>query len=426
VNLTDYEKEMLDNRHGADKKRAMELLVQYGNALGAERLVETKNVHMLIGFIPYPSVLDTLDADEMVSKFFLDSNEKILVDHIDIFNTTHIWATDLERGRSIGAPDKLCQAMEMIRDYAQRKGISLSATCAPYQIGNLPQRGEHCAWTESSAVPFCNAVLGARTNTETAHSAFAIALTGRVPLSGFHLKENRKATYLIELEVQVESVFEWNLVGYFAGEQVQLAVPAYRLGNNVPPDLSMLKALNAAGASSGGIQMYHILGVTPEATNMASVTDEEKNIITLRYSAQERRRTLNNLTSATEDKVDVVTLGCPHYSLDQLKQAARMLNGRKVNKNVLLWIWTSHPIRAQADRDGLTEIIEASGAKLLTDSCPLVTAGAFPADAKTVATDSAKQAHYTPAIVNCGTWFGTMEECIAAAISGIFRAKDML
>ncbi len=401
----------------------MELLVQYGDALGAERFVETNNVHMLIGFYPYPDILDSIDPDELASKFFLDSDQKVVVDPIETFNTTHIWATDLERGKAIGASESLCRVMETIREYSIRKRICLSATCTPYQVGNLPQRGEHCAWTESSAVPFCNAVLGARTNTETAHSAFSIAVTGRVPLSGFHLEENRKATHLIDLEAEVNSVFEWNLVGYFAGESVQLAVPAYRLGKNRCPDLNMLKALNAAGASSGGIQMYHIIGVTPEAPTLSDVTASSKDVLHLRYGKEERQEMLRKLNSGNDERVDVVTLGCPHYSIKQLGEVARLLDGKKIKKDVTLWIWTAYPIKALADRNGITRIIEESGAKVLTDSCPLVTKGAFPEGARSVATDSAKQAHYTPAIVGCGTWFGSMEECIMAAISGKFRGE---
>ena len=114
-----------------------------------------------------------------------------IVDGIKAFNTTHIWASDIDQWKALGAPESLHELMELIRQYCIRTGISTTATCTPYQVGNVPTMGEHCAWTESSAVPFCNAVLGARTNTETAHSSFAIALTGKVPLSGFHIKENR-------------------------------------------------------------------------------------------------------------------------------------------------------------------------------------------------------------------------------------------
>jgi hypothetical protein len=186
----------------------MEILVEYAEALGAEQFIDTKNVHLLIGFYPYPEVVTVRDGDELASRFLLDSDETIIVDYVRSFNTTHIWAMDLENWRLMEAPESLHDLMQSIRTYCLRTGISLSATCTPYQVGNVPTLGEHCAWTESSAVPFCNAVLGARTNTETGHSAFAIALTGKVPLSGFHIDETRLGDLLINVDIDVGSVMD--------------------------------------------------------------------------------------------------------------------------------------------------------------------------------------------------------------------------
>ena len=62
------------------------------------------------------------------------------------------------------------------------------ATCTPYQVGNVPVIGEHCAWMESSAVIYCNSVLGARTNTEGRESTGAASITGRIPYWGFHIR----------------------------------------------------------------------------------------------------------------------------------------------------------------------------------------------------------------------------------------------
>jgi hypothetical protein len=44
MKLSDAERAMLDGCEGAAKQKAMDLLVRYGEALGAERLVETHNV----------------------------------------------------------------------------------------------------------------------------------------------------------------------------------------------------------------------------------------------------------------------------------------------------------------------------------------------------------------------------------------------
>ena len=44
MKLTDDEKAMLDGRRGKAHQKAMELLVRYGEALDAERFVDTNNV----------------------------------------------------------------------------------------------------------------------------------------------------------------------------------------------------------------------------------------------------------------------------------------------------------------------------------------------------------------------------------------------
>ena len=423
MKLAKDEQEMLNGKQGRAKQRAMEILVQYGEALGAERLIETNNVHLLIGFHPYPEVVTARDTDELVSKFFLDTDERIMVDYVKSFNTTHIWAMDIDQWQAMGAPESLHELMEAIRKYCIRTGISITATCTPYQVGNVPTNGEHCAWTESSAVPFCNAVLGARTNTETAHSAFAIALTGKVPLSGLHIDENRLGTHLIDVELAPDSVFDWNMLGYFAGEIVQLGVPVYNLSAPRTPSRGMLKGLNAAGASSGGIMMYHIIGVTPEAPTMEAAFGGKKPEGVLSYGKAERKRTYENLNSAKDENVDMITLGCPHYSLEQLRDVARLLEGKRVHDNVNLWIWTARQLKAIADRNGYTDIITRAGALLLTDACPLVTKDIFPKGTRIVATDSAKQAHYTPGVAGHDTWFGTMEECIDCAVTGKWRGE---
>ena len=83
-------------------------------------------------------------------------------------------------------------------------GVNILATCTPYQVGNIPVRGEHCAWMESSAVVYANSVLGARTNCEGSASTGAASLTGKIPCWGNHLPENRYGTHLIDVRVPVD------------------------------------------------------------------------------------------------------------------------------------------------------------------------------------------------------------------------------
>jgi hypothetical protein len=422
MKLNADEQQMLEGKHGVAKQKATELLVKYGEALGAETFVDTNNVHVLCGFHPFPEAVMSRDADEIASLFLLDSDEKVVVDRVKTFNTTHCWAVDLDKWEAQGAPRNLHELMEVIRGYCKRVGLNLTATCTPYQVGNLPFKGEHCAWTESSAVPFANAVLGARTNTEGSISSFAIALTGKVPNAGLHLDEKRLGTHVFKVGIDLDTVFEWNLLGYYAGETAQLGVPVFDLVVKRVPNIGMVKALNAAGASSGGIEMYHIPGVTPEARDVKEALGGNKPQVVLEYGRTQRKETYEKLNSARDENVQVVILGCPHYSLEELQKVARLLEGKKVHDNVTLQIWTANQLRTLADRNGYTDFITKAGGGLFADACPLTT-NIFPEGTKTVAVDSAKQAHYIPGVAGYDVWFGTMEECIECATTGKWKGE---
>ena len=110
-------------------------------------------------------------------------------------------------------------------------------------------------------------------------------------------------------------------------------------------------------------------------------------------------------------------LGCPHAAIEQLQEAAQLLAGRKVSANCQLWIFTSRVVKSQAHELGITRTLSDAGAVLLTDTCSAF-AQAVPPGTKVVALDSAKQAHYLPAILGVQAWFGSTRDCIDASVTG--------
>ncbi len=281
-------------------------------------------------------------------------------------------------------------------------------------------KGEHCAWTESSAVAFCNSVLGGRTNIEGLHSSFASAVTGRTPFWGMHLDENRLGKVIIDVEIDMELIRDWYLMGYYVGGQVGLDIPIYTHIKRVP-DLTRLMGLCAAGIASGSIVKFHIFGITLEAPTFEAACGNGKNLKTLKFGKKERRIAYERLNHSDRDDVDVVVLGCPHATLDRMRAIAGMLEGKKINKNTRLYVTTCHPIKNVADKQGYTEIITKAGGSVWEDSCGLV----LVADPSTVfACDSAKMANYLPGETGSkNTWFGTTEECIQAALTGKWRGE---
>src|SRR5690606_785445 len=173
----------------------------------------------------------------------------------------------------------------------------------------------------------------------------------------------------IQLDIDVETTADWGMLGYYIGEQVQDKVPVVE-GVQRSPNLPRLKHFGAAAASSGGVEMYHLVGVTPEALTLEQAMGGGKPVETFRYGQAERRAVYERLNAnAQRQDVDYVMLGCPHYTIEQIWEAATLLQGRKVHANCALWLWTPRAIKDLADRNGYTAIIESAGGRILTDSC---------------------------------------------------------
>lgn len=419
MRLTDDEKAMRDGVEGPAVAAAMDLLIRYGTALGAERLCDTRNV---AGTMTQPSpVKERLVREGGWHKAFavinLDSDADFEIPHM------RVPTCQLQQGFGDDAlgvapyPPAMVELQGDAESFYGAHGVNILATCTPYQVGNLPVRGEHCAWMESSAVVYANSVLGARTNCEGTASTGAASLTGKIPCWGNHLTPNRFGTHLVEARVPVDGFLEWGMFGYFVGDLVQENRPVVT-GLLGQPDLADLKHFGAATASSGGVELYHIPGVTPEAPTLdAAFVGVPPAPVP--YGPCERRATYETLNSqGTDTDVDFVLLGCPHASLDQIARAARALDGRRLSAE--LWIMTPRALREMADRSGYTEIITRAGGRVLTDSCPAMSRSA-PSGTRVFATDSAKQAHYLPAILGIEAWFGTLEECVDAAVTGKWR-----
>jgi len=107
---------------------------------------------------------------------------------------------------------------------------------------------------------------------------------------------------------------------------------------------------------------------------------------------------------------DIVALGCPHCSREELETIARLLGGRKVQKE--LWVCTARKIR-DACPDLVAEI-EASGARVFCDTCMVVS----PATERfrKMMVNSGKALVYLPGLGGVQAGLGSLEECIDEAM----------
>jgi hypothetical protein len=183
------------------------------------------------------------------------------------------------------------------------------------------------------------------------------------------------------------------------GRIVKDGVPLFRL--RCAPSVDELKALGAAMAASGSVALYYVEDVTP-APPAASEPDEkiclgrkEIDEVYLKYPGS---------------GADVVALGCPHCSLEELKTIARLLQGQKVQKE--LWVCTARKIADSHPQ--LVAAIEESGARVFCDTCMVVSPATERFDKMMV--NSGKALVYLPGLGGVQAGLGSLEECIDVAL----------
>ena len=149
MNLNDDERAMRDGRDGPAVAKAMDLLCRYGEALGAERLVNVRNVAGTLGAAtPFMRefALKHGGMDAVFSEFNLDSDEVVEVPPFKVYTTHLQQGLDPERPAEFNVPEEIIQIYRKGERYAAERGMQMVNTCTPYLVGNVPVKGEHLAW----------------------------------------------------------------------------------------------------------------------------------------------------------------------------------------------------------------------------------------------------------------------------------------
>ncbi len=307
----------------------------------------------------------------------------------------------------------------------KKLGAVPAYTCCPFFV-YIPRLGEHLGGAESVAVVFNNAFFGARVNRESGPTALAAAVTGRVPEWGMHLPENRYGELLVEIDKGLKpeefNDADYNAMAYYVGEKSHDRIPVF-LGLLPNMDLTQIKYTCAPLGVSAGLPLCHIVGVTPEAPTLQAAFGGRKPLDQLEFGKQELKDAYSHLSSATDERVDAVTIGCPHATLKEIKECARLLSGKNLAPDMRFWIGTVETVRVLAERLGYVETIEKAGGFVVSDMCAhgyFYCRGSFIKKyrIRNVATNSAKAAHYINAAGTAKIWFGSLEKCVKTAISG--------
>jgi predicted aconitase len=221
--LNDDEKRILEGERGEIARRCMKFLVDYGEAAGAGRLIDldgTVDMHPVTGWVgSYEVTLD--EVAELAAK-----GERFKVPTFSDKATSPGFV--LDGWETCGVlpscdPEFHGKCLADLKPFIDM-GMIPSFSCNHYLTSSFwPSVGQHCAWVESSAIPWVNAVLGARSNFD---GCFHTAYLGKVPEYDMHITENRAATVLVKCEAELTRDMDYDLFGWAVGEMLGLKVPA--------------------------------------------------------------------------------------------------------------------------------------------------------------------------------------------------------
>ncbi|MHA1943514.1 MAG: aconitase X [Candidatus Thorarchaeota archaeon] len=393
LELTSEEKEMLDGSHGNATRKAMEIITTLGEIYGANRLIPVSSVQ--IAGVSYHNLGEA--GLEYLDEMAEDGRTRVLT-------TLNPAGMDLDEWKKHGISEDFAKNQQRVVDAFEKMGVVTTCTCTPYLIGNLPHYGEHIAWAESSAVCFSNSVIGALTNREGGPSALASALTGKTAEYGLHLQENRVAQVKYEVQTEIVKTDDFGLLGHAIGERTGKTIP-YITGI-AKATTEELKSFSASIATYGGVALFHMEGITPNRTPIPDKTE----VITEKDLNQARIE-LDDI----EAEIDFISVGCPHASIKEIGEIAKMLDGKQVADGKTVWITTAKPTKDLAVKMGYYDKIEKAGAFLVADACCAVAPlkGKFSG----LMTDSAKACFYARGKNKFKTEIRTVEECIQEAVS---------
>ncbi len=406
--LTKEEEKMANGEYGETIRKSMDILIALGDIYGAEKFTDIKSAQ--VSGVSYKTIgqagLEYLEDLARTAEIIYNENGTVSDKSgiATISATLNPAGTDLDNWEDFGFPADFAKKQVDICNAYGALGISTTCTCTPYLIGNVPRFGDHVSWSESSAVAYVNSVIGARTNREGGPGALAAAIVGKTPLYGFHLDENRKASLYVEVETELKRA-DFGALGYNIGQIVKDGVPYFKMQNK-PWDVSNgnLKALGAALASSGAVALYHVEDITPEYRNADAQSVDEKITITKDDIIETREK-----LSSAQGYADLVCLGCPHASLEEVQEVAEIVKGKKIRNE--LWVCTSINIKEAAKRLGYLETIEKAGGKICCDTC-MVVAPIEQMGYEVIGVNSAKAANYVPSMCGLDVIYNDIEHLL--------------
>lgn len=424
--LDQEETAMVEGKFGPGVQKSMEMLVKFGTAFGAEKMVRIASAHVI------PTIPIEL-LEQMTEGIRHPAVFTSLHPHMSAFSPES-WA---EMGIAADYASRNLDLLNRRKKIFQEKGFFQTYTCFPAMVGNLPRKGDFISWIGSGGQVIANSVLGARCNRDGAVISLAAAITGRAPFRGLFLDEERYAKVQVRLhDIDVDrlSQIELGAIGYFLGEQAQdrnVVIEGFSRDFN----LDRLKYLMVPLSVTGAVGVCHIVGVTPEADTLeqalggkapeqhVDIDPDTLRHALARYQAvdlsaalataipvsrpcgepasgpapcatPEDARTAVGATAADVRGAGMALFGCPHLSINEVRHLAGLLAQRHVSPGKRLWVGFAHQQYRLAEEMGYVQSIEQAGGTFASACMSAIPDAPIPESVDLILTQSFKAAHY--------------------------------
>jgi hypothetical protein len=419
MKLNKQQNEMAEGRHGLGAKKAMAILVAVGECYEAQRMVPVTSVHLAGN---YSVMMD--EGVEWLEDFAREGTS------VKVFTTKNPEMFDLEDWREFNIPEFLLDRVKRIDTALRALGVTPTYSCHHYLIGNLPRFGDYIVWASSGSQVYASSIIGARCNREGDHVALAAAVTGFIPEWGLHFSKNRKGQIIVEtnrLNLAEFGPADFQAMGWHLGKKVRDRIPVFV---DIPAETAIqnIKGILYSITVTGAVGLVHIVGITPEAPTLgvACGTDDFTHLERISPTQKEIDLAYREISTASDEKVDIVIFGCPQCTIQEIGEVAALLEGKKIHPDTQLWICTSNWVKTLSKRMGYWDRIRDAGGRIVAD----IGAADGPwiyltqQGIRVLAINSARGSYYSHNVSGMGTWFGSTRECIESAIAGRWMGRQ--
>ncbi len=402
LRLSKTDRSLLAGQDGPARQIAMEILCLMAATQGADELTDVTRAHIDGCILAHDANLDFAEKmQEMGAKTLIPT-------------TINAISVDRNNWETQGVVPDFGKKASRLADAYVNMGARPTFTCAPYLLDDAPTQDEAIGWSESNAVIFANSVLGARTQKHPDYLDLFIAMTGRAPLTGVYLAENRVPA--CEVHVTLPAQFDdalWPMLGWLAGAKSPSGIPVLTGLEALTPTQDDLKALCAAFGTTSAAPMLHVRGHTPEGA--LPIADHAPQFDITQNDLVQLWQDFNN----ADGQVDLVAIGSPHASLSECHKFADLMGDAQCHSATQTILTVGRQTHADLKAEGVLDKLQRAGVKVFPDICWCsITEPVFPESAAVLMTNSGKYAHYGKGLTGRDVRFGSLKDCARTAVTG--------